>query len=101
MASNWSTSGRLASFRLPLMAMSAQLLDHARGHVGPFPDDLFVVEKERVRGRSHGWGGGRGGAGDHRLELVPRQLQRERRGAVVGGGGEPVDGPDDLPHARR
>src|SRR6202521_980232 len=52
MARSCRTSGRLASRRLPRIAISgptlARVLDHATRDVGPVPHDLLIIKKELV-----------------------------------------------------
>src|SRR6185437_3862094 len=75
-ARSWSTSGRLASLRLPLMAMSAPLLDHAAAHLRPVPDHFFIIEEERVDGhRFRRWHTRR----SRPIELALRELERDGR----------------------
>jgi hypothetical protein len=47
-ASSWSTSGRLASLRLPRIAISAQLLDDPIRYVGPREHELRRIDGLRA-----------------------------------------------------
>src|ERR1700722_2804753 len=97
MASSWSTSGRLASLRLPLMAISAPLLDDAAAHLRPVPDDFLVIEEERVDRhllrRRHA-------RGPRAIELVLREIEGHRRTGDFGRRHEPLNRSGNLSHAR-
>src|SRR5580704_14509101 len=97
MASSWSTSGRLASLRLPLLTILAPLLDDAAAHLRPVPDDFLVVEEERVdRHLLRRWHARRAGA----IELALREIEGHRRPGDFGGRHEPLNRSGDLSHAR-
>src|SRR3954470_14511972 len=50
---------------------SFQFLHHARRRVGPFPNDLLVIEEERVGGRADGeWRRRAHRGGELRIELI-------------------------------
>src|SRR4051812_46987879 len=86
MASSWSTSGRLASLRLPRIATmrlrSSTFLDHARRGVRPLPDDLLAIEKIRVGG-GRDFSRARSGA-VIRLQLGANKTHRDRNAFHLG-----------------
>src|SRR5439155_5227318 len=81
---------------------SLYLLHQSRRRIGPLPDDLFVIEEERVSGGANGKRrGGASRARRFRIQLAPRHGEREWRAGNVRRGNESIDRPDNLAHARR